>query len=32
MRGLDKALGVETYQLEQLVKENIGKLIESTEK
>ena len=28
MRGLDKPLGVATYQLEQLVKENIGKLNE----
>lgn len=31
MRGLDKPLGLETYQLEQLVKGNIDKLIESTE-
>lgn len=29
MRGLDKPLGVATYQLEQLVKENIDKLIEN---
>lgn len=29
MRGLDKPLGVATYQLEQLVKENISKLNES---
>jgi hypothetical protein len=28
MRGLDKPLGVATYQLEQLVKENIDKLNE----
>lgn len=26
MRGLEKPLGVATYQLEQLVKENIDKL------
>lgn len=30
MRGLDKPLGVATYQLEQLVKDNIDKLIENT--
>lgn len=29
MRGLDKPLGVATYQLEQLVKDNIDKLIEN---
>lgn len=29
MRGLDKPLGVATYQLEQLVKENIDKLIQN---
>ncbi|GAA4126090.1 hypothetical protein GCM10022250_12500 [Flavobacterium chungbukense] len=32
MRGLDKPLGGVTYQLEQLVKENVDKLIEFTEK
>ncbi|MEN2489056.1 PDDEXK nuclease domain-containing protein [Flavobacterium sp. B11] len=30
MRGLDKPLGVATYQLEQLVKENIDKLIDNS--
>lgn len=30
MRGLDKPLGVATYQLEQLVKENINQLNENT--
>jgi len=30
MRGLDKPLGVATYQLEQLVKENIDKLNETS--
>jgi hypothetical protein len=29
MRGLDKPLGVATYQLEQLVKENIDSLNEN---
>lgn len=29
MRGLDKPLGVATYQLEQLVNENIDKLMEN---
>lgn len=32
MRGLDKPLGVATYQLEQLVKENINQLNENTNK
>ena len=32
MRGLDKPLGVATYQLEQLVKDNIDKLIDNEEK
>lgn len=31
MRGLDKPLGVATYQLEQLVKENIDKLTQNEE-
>ncbi|WP_163411231.1 PDDEXK nuclease domain-containing protein [Flavobacterium ajazii] len=31
MRGLDKPLGVATYQLEQLVKDNIDKMIQNEE-
>lgn len=31
MRGLDKPLGVATYQLEQLVKDNIDKMIQNKE-